>query len=108
MLDGGIGNRAARPRLAPPLSIAQSIEGGADTPELKLGEYDGAISDFNEALRLKSKLASSLFGRGKARLQKGNTSAGNADLKAARGLDPTSIGCSRVTASTECLSDCVI
>src|SRR4029453_3575584 len=54
---------------------------------LKLGEWDLAITDYDSALRLDPKLASALYGRGVAKLKKGETSEGDADLAAARKLE---------------------
>jgi tetratricopeptide (TPR) repeat protein len=55
---------------------------------LKLGNLDRAISDYNAALRIKPDLASALYGRGKARLRQGTDSRGNADIKNAKERDP--------------------
>jgi tetratricopeptide (TPR) repeat protein len=54
---------------------------------LKLGEWDSAIADYTSALRLDPKLASSLYGRGLAKLTRGDTSEGNAELAAAKKLE---------------------
>jgi tetratricopeptide (TPR) repeat protein len=50
---------------------------------LRLGQFDSAIADYDEAVKIDPKLASSLYGRGLAKLKKGNTDAGNADIAAA-------------------------
>ena len=47
---------------------------------LKKGQWDAAIADYNAALRLNPKLASSLYGRGLAKLKNGDTNGGNADM----------------------------
>jgi tetratricopeptide (TPR) repeat protein len=54
---------------------------------LKLGEWDLAIADYDSALRLDPQLATSLYGRGLARLKKGDTSEGSADVAAAEKLE---------------------
>jgi tetratricopeptide (TPR) repeat protein len=73
-------------RLRPNYTDALDSRGLAN---LKLGQFDRAISDFDQALRTSPGLVSALFGRGKARLRKGITSAGNADIRAARALNPS-------------------
>jgi tetratricopeptide (TPR) repeat protein len=50
----------------------------------KLAQYDRAIADFTEALRLEAKLATSLYGRGLAKLKKGDRKGGNDDIAAAK------------------------
>ena len=47
---------------------------------------DDAIADYDAALKLSPKLAGSLYGRGLARLRKGNTDDGNADIAAAKAI----------------------
>ena len=51
---------------------------------LKTHEWDKAIADYDTALRAHPAQASSLFGRGIAKLRKGDAAGGNADLSAAR------------------------
>ena len=51
----------------------------------KLGQFDAAIADFDAAIARAPKLASSLYGRGLARMRKGDT-AGDADIAAAKAL----------------------
>jgi hypothetical protein len=53
---------------------------------LKLNRLDEAIADYNSALQLSPRLASSLFGRGVAKLKKGDTDGGNADIAAAKAI----------------------
>ena len=55
---------------------------------LKLGQYDRALADYDAALRAKPKLASALYGRGKAKLMKGNFKGGTADIQAAIIINP--------------------
>jgi tetratricopeptide (TPR) repeat protein len=55
---------------------------------LRRGEFDLAIADYDEALRLQPKLAWSLYGRGLARYGKGLTAEGEADLQAAAAIAP--------------------
>jgi tetratricopeptide (TPR) repeat protein len=54
---------------------------------LKMGQFDSAIQDYSSALRIEPKLASALYGRGLARLKKGDAAGGNADVEAARKLE---------------------
>jgi tetratricopeptide (TPR) repeat protein len=56
---------------------------------LKLGQYDSAIADFTAALRINAKMASALYGRGKAKIGRGDTTGGNADIRAAKAIDST-------------------
>jgi tetratricopeptide (TPR) repeat protein len=53
---------------------------------LKLGRWQAAVGDFDSALRLNPRLASSLYGRGFAKLKAGDQSGGNADIAAARAI----------------------
>jgi tetratricopeptide (TPR) repeat protein len=55
--------------------------------ELKAGKYDQAIEDYNLAVEIVSN-AETLYGRGTAKLKKGDTVDGNADIAAAVALDP--------------------
>lgn len=52
------------------------------------GKFDDAITAFNAALALDAQSAPALYGRGSAELKKGDSTAGNADLAAARKIDP--------------------
>ena len=53
---------------------------------MRLGELDNAIADYDAALKLNPKLAASLYGRGLAKLKKGDTGGGNADITAAKAI----------------------
>ncbi|HUB63412.1 MAG TPA: caspase family protein [Methylocella sp.] len=55
--------------------------------KLKIGEPSSAIVDYEAALRIK-KQASSLYGRGIAKKQTGDTAGGESDIAAAKTLDP--------------------
>ena len=55
---------------------------------LRLGRYDEAIADYDEVLAKFPQIASSLYGRGIARLRKGDA-GGSADLAAAEAIRPT-------------------
>ena len=55
--------------------------------KLKIGTPRNAIPDYDEALRLQARKASSLYGRGIAKLRTGNTAGGNADIAAAKAID---------------------
>jgi tetratricopeptide (TPR) repeat protein len=50
-------------------------------------EWGAAVADFDAALARRPRLASSLYGRGIARIRLGQTADGRADLKAAADLD---------------------
>jgi tetratricopeptide (TPR) repeat protein len=63
------------------------VHGNRGTAYLKLGQFDPAIADYDAALQLSAKKASSLYGRGIAKLRTGNTS-GNNDIAAAKAIDP--------------------
>jgi hypothetical protein len=52
-----------------------------------MGEWDSAIGDYSSALQLDPTLASSLYGRGLAKLKKGDITGGNADVAAATRID---------------------
>ncbi|HVM77773.1 MAG TPA: tetratricopeptide repeat protein [Stellaceae bacterium] len=56
---------------------------------LKLRRYDTAITDYDVALELDPKKAVSLYGRGLARHAKGDRAGGDADIAAAKALDPS-------------------
>ena len=56
--------------------------------ELRMGQYDKAIADYNEALQLNPRIAWSLYGRGLARHHKSDPGA-EADLAAATAIDPS-------------------
>ena len=53
---------------------------------LRMGSFDKAIDDYNEALRGNPKSAWSLLGRGIARIRKGEQAAGHADIAAAKAI----------------------
>jgi tetratricopeptide (TPR) repeat protein len=52
-----------------------------------MGQWDSAIDDYSEALQFNPKLASSLYGRGLAKLKKGDVTGGNADIAAAKEIE---------------------
>jgi tetratricopeptide (TPR) repeat protein len=52
-----------------------------------MGQWDSAIADYSSALRLDPRLASSLYGRGLAKLKKGGTADGDADISAAKAIE---------------------
>ncbi len=56
---------------------------------LKMGLFDSAIEDYSAALRFEPTLASALYGRGVARLKKGDAASGNADVVAAKSIKAT-------------------
>jgi hypothetical protein len=51
---------------------------------LKIGEFKKAISDYDAALKINSWLASSLYGRGVAKLKNGDRINGDTDIAAAK------------------------
>ena len=55
--------------------------------KLRLGRFDDAIADFDKALAIQPGQAASLFGRGLARLRKGDKAGGEMDMAGARQLD---------------------
>ena len=55
---------------------------------LRQGLVDQAVANFDQALKLRPELASALYGRGLAKLKKGETAAGSADIKAANAIKP--------------------
>jgi tetratricopeptide (TPR) repeat protein len=59
---------------------------------LKMGQWDLAIDDYSSALRFDPKMASSLYGRGLAKLRKGDTTGGNADIAAAKTIEADIVG----------------
>jgi tetratricopeptide (TPR) repeat protein len=55
---------------------------------LRRGEFDRAIADYDHALEREPKNATSLYGRGLAKLRKGLAAASKTDLDAATAIDP--------------------
>jgi tetratricopeptide (TPR) repeat protein len=55
---------------------------------LKMENYSNAIEDYDAALMRNPKLASALYGRGIAKLRNGKADSGNADIAAAKAIDP--------------------
>jgi tetratricopeptide (TPR) repeat protein len=54
---------------------------------LRLSKYDDAITDFEAALKAKPDLPASLFGRGLAKVAKGDVANGQSDMKAAIAIE---------------------
>jgi tetratricopeptide (TPR) repeat protein len=52
------------------------------------GEFDRALVDFGVVLRFNPKSALALYARGTMLIKKGDTEAGNADIAAAKAIDP--------------------
>ena len=71
-------------RLAPNSAAALDSRGLA---HLKLGEWDAAVADYDSALSL-DRGPTSLYGRGPARLKRGDAGGGNADIAAGKVIDP--------------------
>jgi len=59
---------------------------------LRLGDYDKAINDYDDSLKLAPRDAWSLYGRGVAKLRKKRTAEGQADTEAAERLWPKIAG----------------
>jgi hypothetical protein len=53
-----------------------------------MGQWDSAVADYDSALRLDPRLTASLYGRGLARLNRGDRSGGNTDIAAAKAIKP--------------------
>ena len=51
-------------------------------------DYDRAIADFDQAIRIDPNNAGALYWRGKAEQRKGDVAGGNADVGAAEKIDP--------------------
>ncbi len=51
---------------------------------MKMGQFGTAIDDYNSALRFEPKLASALYGRGLAKLKKGDKAGSDTDISAAK------------------------
>jgi tetratricopeptide (TPR) repeat protein len=68
---------------------------------LKLDRLDDAIVDFNAALEINSKLASSIYGRGLAKLKKGDRAAADADMAAAKAICSHSAACFRYSSALD-------
>ncbi|HUW54784.1 MAG TPA: aspartyl protease family protein [Rhodanobacter sp.] len=56
--------------------------------QLRLGHYPESIKAYEQAVAQKPRVAWSRYGLGLAKIRNGQTAAGNADLVAARALDP--------------------
>ena len=56
--------------------------------QFKLGAFDRAIADYGAAIAQNPKDAPSLYGRGVAKLKTGDTAGGNADIAAAKAIEP--------------------
>ena len=73
----------------------QALKIKADVPDvldtrgfvnLKLNQFDNAIKDYDAALKGDPRLAGSLYGRGIAKLRKGDKNGGAADINAAKSV----------------------
>jgi tetratricopeptide (TPR) repeat protein len=54
----------------------------------KLGQLDAAVADYDSALKYNPKRTIALYGRGLARRAKGDRTGGDADIAAARAIQP--------------------
>jgi len=59
---------------------------------LRQGDYDKAIADFNDALKLMPKNARALYARAVAESRKNNQQDSASDLEAARQIEPQVAG----------------
>jgi acyl-CoA reductase-like NAD-dependent aldehyde dehydrogenase len=59
---------------------------GPLTPIIPFRTFDDAIADYDAALKLNSQLEEALYGRGLAKLKKGDRDGGNADIAAAKAI----------------------
>ena len=84
-------------RLERGLADCEAALAGAPSPaaregralaRLRLGQYEGAASDFDSLVQARPKDGEALFGRGLAKLREGRKADGQADLDAAGRLDP--------------------
>ena len=55
---------------------------------LATGKYDSAVAEFDHALRLQPASAAALYWRGITKRQQGDVAAGEADIAAAKKIDP--------------------
>jgi tetratricopeptide (TPR) repeat protein len=77
-------------------AVLRRVEGGAGVLaletrgliRLRRGELDRSIKDYDAALKLAPRNIFALYGRGLAKLRKGATADGDADLAAARAIQP--------------------
>ena len=53
---------------------------------MRLGDFAKSIADFDAGLKLAPKIAGALYGRGLAKLKKGDAAAGEADIAAAKAI----------------------
>jgi tetratricopeptide (TPR) repeat protein len=86
--DRAISDYSEAIRLAPDFAMAYKNRG--DT-FFAIADYDRAIADYDRALRLEPQYAEGIARRGLAKLQKGDPHGGNADIRAAREIDPAII-----------------
>ena len=85
-LDEALGDCNAALRLRPQ---AAAYFGSRGLVELRRAEYDKAIADYDRALAAQHGDAWAYYGRGVAKLRKGLSAGGQADIAAAAALAPT-------------------
>ena len=54
-----------------------------------MGQPDQALTDYDEALKLNPNAPAALYGRGVAKLMKGDVEASSADFEVAKGIKPS-------------------
>ena len=59
---------------------------------LKLGRFDEAIADYDAILKSMPRESIAIYGRGLAKLKKGDAAAGDADITAAKAINPNIAG----------------
>ena len=83
LLQFAMKDRDEAPRLQP--NFADALDSRGFT-YLKLGQFEHAIVDYNAALTIVPRKADALYGRGLARLKRGDAAGGKADIAAAQGI----------------------
>ncbi|WP_083741927.1 tetratricopeptide repeat protein [Bradyrhizobium mercantei] len=83
--DSALADYSKAVTLAPDFDLALI---GRGIVYLATGKYDSAVAEFDHALRLQPASAAALYWRGIAKRQQGDVAAGEADIAAAKKLNP--------------------